>query len=113
MKPTLCRVSRYSLPGLPEPDDQLHEQLQEPELLLVLLVALVASLVSLSVLPFLMTSGSAAAGAAASAVAAAADSSAFGITTWTSIVSPSVTGFHFVAGGDVAHANRARAAPAR
>ena len=44
-----------------------------------------------------MTSGSAvAAGAAPASVAAAvADSSAFGITTCTSIVSPSVTAFHF------------------
>src|SRR5262245_31416079 len=51
-----------------------------------------------SVLPFLMTSGSAAAAGAASAAAAVADSSAFGITMCTSIVSPSVTGFHFGSG---------------
>src|SRR6185503_14718691 len=53
---------------------------------------------SLSVLPFLMTSGSvpaAATGAAAASAAGATTSSAFGITTCTSIVSPSVTAFHF------------------
>src|SRR5262245_12005409 len=76
------------LPRIPEPDDQLHYFFGASS--------------SFSALPFLMTSGSAgvaaaAAGAAASPSAAvvAADSSAFGITTCTSIVSPSVMAFHF------------------
>jgi len=47
-----------------------------------------------SVLPFFTTSGSAVV-AAAPPVPAPADSSAFGITMCTSIVSASVTGFYF------------------
>ena len=53
-----------------------------------------------------MTSGSAgAAGAAAAASAGAATSSAFGMMTWTSIMSASLSGFHFGLGRDVAHAH--------
>ena len=62
---------------------------------------------SSSFLPFLMTSGSAgAAGAAAAAASAgAATSSAFGTITCTSIMSASLTGFHFGSVGDVADAD--------
>ncbi len=49
---------------------------------------------SFSVLPFLMTSGSAGAVGAAASAAAGAGSSAFGATTWTIIRSGSLTGFH-------------------
>src|SRR5204863_4530406 len=84
---------------IPEPDDQLHDQ-ADLKVRLYFFASFFASSPSFSVLPFLMTSGSAAAAAAgtaapSAAVVVAADSSAFGITTWTSIVSPSVTAFHF------------------
>src|SRR6185436_907564 len=72
-----------------QPDDQTHDNRY-----FLSFLSLSAPSSSLSVLPFLMTSGSAPAAAGAASAAAVADSSAFGITTWTSIVSPSVTGFH-------------------
>src|SRR5688572_9660931 len=82
-------VARVAIlaPGVPEADNQLHYFFG------------VGSSPSFSVLPFLMTSGSAgaagAAAAAASPSAGAATSSAFGRTTWTSIVSGSLSAFHF------------------
>ena len=75
-------------------------------LLLVLLLVFLSSSSSSSFLPFLMTSGSAgAAGAAAAASAGAATSSAFGMITCTSIMSGSLSGFHFGSVGDVADAH--------
>src|SRR5262249_35111068 len=82
-------VPRPAVPrsGISETDDQLHFFLSSPSS-------------ASSFLPFLMTSGSAAAAGAAAVAAApsaagAATSSAFGMITWTIIMSASLTGFHF------------------
>ncbi len=99
MKPTLCRVSRYSRPGVAQPDDQLHDSRY---FLSSCPCRLFFFLVGLALLDDLGLGRRRRRRRAASAAAAA--SSAFGITTCTSIVSPSVTGFHF----GVGRAGRAR-----
>jgi hypothetical protein len=90
--PTLCRVLAYFLPGFPKPTTSFI--VRPCQLSLVLRGPTPGYFSSsFSVLPFLITSGSAVAGAAA-ATSAGAGSSTFSATTWTTIVSGSVIGFH-------------------
>ena len=106
--PTLCRVPRYFAPGLPSPTiafTHLHRRpvtsSSRPSSCRPSFVLLV--LVLLALLDDFGLGGVAVGAAAASA--GAATSSAFGMITWTSIMSGSLTGFHFGVGRDVAHAD--------